>query len=89
MSSEESLEPADFDLPVDRERLNLESPWNRWALSKAGAGPDWRAVPDAPARREFPDAYFETHGGARPQSLEIGRPRSAPPRRYRPSPTDA
>ena len=59
------------------------------ALSKAVAGPDWRAVPDAPARREFPDAYFETHGGARPQSLEIGRPRSAPPRRYRPSPTDA
>ena len=60
------------------------------ALSKAVAGPDWRAGPESPpARREFPDTYFETHGGARPQSLEIGRPRSAPPRRYRPSPTDA
>ena len=27
---------AHFDLPVDRERLDLESPWNRWALACAG-----------------------------------------------------
>jgi len=27
---------AHFDLPVDRERLDLSSPWNTWALSRAG-----------------------------------------------------
>ncbi|PKN59262.1 MAG: hypothetical protein CVU56_01940, partial [Deltaproteobacteria bacterium HGW-Deltaproteobacteria-14] len=25
-----------FDVPVDRERLDLESPWNRWGLARAG-----------------------------------------------------
>jgi len=25
-----------FDVPVDRERLDLSSPWNRWALGRAG-----------------------------------------------------
>lgn len=28
---------AHFELPVDRERLNLNSPWNRWALRCAGS----------------------------------------------------
>lgn len=32
-----TLVHAHFDVPVDRERLDLESPWNRWALSCAGA----------------------------------------------------
>ncbi len=27
---------AHFDLPVDRERLDLSSPWNRWAIDQAG-----------------------------------------------------
>lgn len=27
---------AHFDLPVDRERLDLSSPWNRWALGRGG-----------------------------------------------------
>lgn len=27
---------AHFDLPVDRERLDLDSPWNQWAISCAG-----------------------------------------------------
>ena len=27
---------AHFDLPVDRERLDLSSPWNRWALGLGG-----------------------------------------------------
>ena len=25
-----------FDVPVERERLDLESPWNRWGLARAG-----------------------------------------------------
>ncbi|MFT7579970.1 MAG: hypothetical protein ACI9MR_001637, partial [Myxococcota bacterium] len=27
---------AHFEVPLDRERLDLESPWNRWALGQAG-----------------------------------------------------
>ena len=27
---------AHFDLPVDRERLDLDSPWNRWILARVG-----------------------------------------------------
>jgi hypothetical protein len=27
---------AHFDLPVDRERLDLDSPWNRWTLARSG-----------------------------------------------------
>lgn len=27
---------AHFDLPVDRERLSLDSPWNHWAIAQAG-----------------------------------------------------
>ncbi|MDY0000313.1 MAG: hypothetical protein RBU30_03365 [Polyangia bacterium] len=27
---------AHFDLPIDRERLDLSSPWNLWAISQAG-----------------------------------------------------
>ncbi|ACY18265.1 transglutaminase-like domain-containing protein [Haliangium ochraceum] len=44
---------AHFDLPVDRERLDLDSPYNRWLLVNAGtllAGAGCRAIAGDPAR---------------------------------------
>lgn len=49
---------------------------------KAVGERDWRPGRTPPPRKRVPDAYFATHGGAKPQRAQR-RPKSAPPLRIR------